>query len=315
MSLPETAVLRPMLESDVDAGLRLCRQSGWNQVASDWRQFLTLTPDGATVAVAGGGVVIGTVATMRYAAMDAAATPDAGRGGVAWLAMVLVDADRRGGGIGTRLLRHAIATAHLEDTLGLDATPLGQPIYEKLGFVAAGTLVRMQRQPLTDGGQGVHDRSLHPNVRPATPADIDAIARLDAHTTGLDRAAMLAWLRDGAPTTAWVCESAGHMTGVVLGRIGHDAVHIGPIIAPEVDTSAALLDAAITSHPDARLYIDIDDASPGWRSLVEACGFIAQRPFTRMYRGPWRPPAPRPLPASPSVLHPLMFAIIGPEFG
>ncbi len=301
-----------MRESDVDAGLRLCRQSGWNQVASDWRQFLTLTPDGATVAVAADGVVIGTVTTMRYAAVDSIATTDARRGGVAWVAMVLVDAERRGGGIGTRLLRHAIDTAHVEDTLGLDATPLGQPLYEKLGFVAAGSLLRMQRQPLTDGGQGFQPLA---HIRPATPADLDAIARLDAHTTGLDRTAMLAWLRDGAPTAAWVCESAGDTTGFVLGRIGHDAVHIGPVIAPDADAAAALLDAATSAHPGARLYLDIDDTHRDWRAIVEARGFIAQRPFTRMYRGPWRPPASAPLPSSPSVLRPLMFAIIGPEFG
>ena len=46
-----TMTLRTMTESDVEAGLRLCRASHWNQLARDWQQFLRLTPGGATVAV------------------------------------------------------------------------------------------------------------------------------------------------------------------------------------------------------------------------------------------------------------------------
>ena len=37
-----------MTNADVDAGLRLCRLSHWNQVARDWEQFLELAPDGAS---------------------------------------------------------------------------------------------------------------------------------------------------------------------------------------------------------------------------------------------------------------------------
>ena len=62
---------RPMLETDIEAGLRLCRASGWNQLEADWRTFLESRPGGCRAVVcqepacdeaAGDDRVIGTAA-------------------------------------------------------------------------------------------------------------------------------------------------------------------------------------------------------------------------------------------------------------
>src|SRR5688500_5715435 len=128
-----TMTLRTMTESDVEAGLRLCRLSHWNQLARDWQQFLRLTPGGATVTVDESGTVVGSVATMRYGPH------------LAWIAMVLVDPAARGRGVGTALLHRGLEQVKDVRTVGLDATPLGQPLYEKLGFVVHSTLTRLER--------------------------------------------------------------------------------------------------------------------------------------------------------------------------
>ena len=97
MRQPETVVdFREMGPADIEAGLRLCRASHWNQVRRDWEVFLQLSPHRCLVAVKDAQVV-GTAATMRY------------EGRFAWVAMVLVDPDARGRGIGTRLVREALA--------------------------------------------------------------------------------------------------------------------------------------------------------------------------------------------------------------
>src|ERR1035438_9940915 len=84
-----TVQLREMNASDIEAGLRLCRAVGWNQLESDWRCFLDWNPLGCLVAVRD-GVVVGTVATLRF------------EGRFGWISMVLAPIctrihDSRGG--------------------------------------------------------------------------------------------------------------------------------------------------------------------------------------------------------------------------
>ncbi len=125
--------LRAMTSADIPLGIRLKTQAGWNQTEADWRRFLTLAPGGSFVAELD-SVAVGTaVAT----ALES----------VGWIAMILVDEQYRGQGIGTRLVERAIA--HLREQPGvrsirLDATPLGKPLYEKLGFRSQYELARWE---------------------------------------------------------------------------------------------------------------------------------------------------------------------------
>jgi GNAT superfamily N-acetyltransferase len=294
-----------MTPADVEAGLRLCRLSHWNQVARDWQQFLELTPGGATVAIDEAGVVIGSVATVRYGAAQRAPEPISAPQVMAWIAMVLVDPDHRGRGVGTALLQQGLAQVADVTTIGLDATPLGRPLYQTLGFRADSTFTRMRREPASRGLLHDPGRGSPARVRRATPADHDAIAAIDASGTGLDRSRMLQWLQSGAPQLAWVSAGPRGIDGVVLGRTGHAAVHLGPLVASSTDVADALVRAVLSAAGEHALIIDIADDHTGWREMVEALGFRAERAFTRMYRGDWRPPA------DPGRL----FAIIGAEFG
>ncbi len=116
---------------------------------------------------------------------------------------------------------------------------------------------------------------------------------------------MLEWLQDGAPEFAWVADGADGLEGAVLGRHGHAACHLGPVIASSTDVALGLVRACLASHADRPFFLDVVDARPRWRTGVEALGFDPQRPFARMYRGAWRPRGDARL----------LFAGIGPEFG
>ncbi len=297
---PQSVTLRQMTPADVDDGLRLCRLSHWNQVARDWERFLASHEDAARVAVDTDGRVVGSVAAIRY---TAAPTP-AGARTLAWLAMVLVDPEVRGRGIGRSLLEGGLASVADVTTVGLDATPLGQPLYETLGFRTDAALTRMARAR-PQAGAAQEDMPGPAEVRPIRREDLARIARLDAQATGLDRAAMLTWLWEGAPELAWVTgdDAGGH--GFVLGRHGHAADHLGPIVAASAEIAAQLLHTCLPACTEARVLVDIVDAQPGWQGVLEGLGFTAQRPFARMYRGDWRPSSNRSL----------LFAPIGPEFG
>lgn len=277
---------RQMTLSDVDAGLRLCRLSHWNQLARDWEQFLQLEPRGAWVAEQD-GVVIGSVATLRYGA------------DVAWIAMVLVDPAARGHGVGTALLNRGLASLSGVASIGLDATPAGEPLYVTLGFAAVGGLTRLEREP-----DPVDVRAADADVRALSADDWADVLALDRRTTQLDRRDMLRWLAGDAPEYAWIARASG-LRGFMLGRHGHNFEHLGPVIAADGATALRLVQHCVAQHPECRFIIDAADQRPGWHDALQHLGFVVQRPFTRMFRG-GAPPA-----GDPAAL----FAIIGPEFG
>ena len=123
--------IRCLTLDDIAAAQRLREQAGWNQTDADWRRLLTWSPDGCWVAERDGRVV-GTTAVTAY-----------GRR-IAWIGMVLVGEAHRRQGIGRALLGHAIE--HLDglgiETIALDSTPEGQPLYASLGFADAFELAR-----------------------------------------------------------------------------------------------------------------------------------------------------------------------------
>src|SRR5439155_16299847 len=104
-------------------------------------------------------------------------------GPVAWVAMVLVDASVRGQGIGTDLMRHALAFLDGRGvrTVRLDATPLGRPLYEKLGFEAQFELARYE------GTVPAGVAPSPPEVGPVGRGDLPQLVALDQAATATDR--------------------------------------------------------------------------------------------------------------------------------
>src|SRR5690242_5000313 len=124
--------IRNLTAADIPVAMRLKAQNNWNQLEGDWRRQLDLEPSGSFVAEREGQVI--GIACGRV--FDR----------IAWINFVLVDADHRGQGIGSLLSRHILQ--YLDDrsvvSVRLDSTPLGRPIYEKLGFVGEFELARYE---------------------------------------------------------------------------------------------------------------------------------------------------------------------------
>src|SRR5262249_977135 len=145
----------------------------WNQLEGDWRRFLAMQPDGCFVAELDGSPV-GTTNTCIF-------------GAVAWIAMVLVDAEVRGQGIGKALMQHALAFLDHQGVraLRLDATPMGQPLYEKLGFVEEYQLHRYEGVLQSAGDLLIEEQVQQ--VPTAEPGDYEELFRLDQSICGTDR--------------------------------------------------------------------------------------------------------------------------------
>jgi len=257
--------IRPMTVADLSLGMRLKAQAGWNQTDADWRRFLHLQADGCFVAELD-GTAVGTTTTCVF-------------GPVAWVAMVLVDEAVRGRGIGTALMRHALAflDGRAVRSVRLDATPLGQPVYEKLGFVAEYSLARYEGV-LPAAAAHVTD------VEPLAPELLSEVCRFDQAVTGTERGRMLSLLYEERPEAFRVLRRGGAVAGFLASRAGANAVLIGPCIA-RGDTGRRLLADVPRRCAGQRLFLDVPVPNLPAVSAVEAMGLTVQRHLLRMGRG------------------------------
>ena len=267
----EVADIVALVPGQEQLAIALSREAGWNQTEADWRLFLDF---GEAFAVERDGMLAATAAIMPYGA------------DFAWIGMVLTRKRFRGQGLGTALLNHCIARL---DNLGrvalLDATPLGEPLYRKLGFAPIEGWARWQ---------GRHDGAPRQRCVEDTASAID----MDRQAFGANRSKLLMHF-----------VARGHFClntpdGGCFLRDGDRAWQIGPISARSPSAATDLLRAAIETV-DGEVFVDVPDRAVEMIELLTELGFARQRPFLRMVRG--EPPA-----NATGFMH---YALAGPELG
>lgn len=256
--------------------MRLSVEAGWNQTLSDW-QTLLANGSGFAIRDDSGKIIASSVAT-PYSPL------------FGWIGMVLVDERHRRLGLAGHLMRRAIdclSSAGLVPML--DATPAGQPVYERLGFTVVEGITRWRRSAI----------SLPAKVE--NRIAVSDVLGLDATVFGVDRSQILKGL---ASRPGSVVLGPQFADGYALCRQGRTATHIGPVVATQRREAEVLLRKAIGASGGPAI-IDVPDNS-GWaRQILETTGFLVERPLTRMALG--RDKAfGRPE---------MVVAIAGPEFG
>jgi GNAT superfamily N-acetyltransferase len=283
--LLQPAPLRPSEIADAQA---LVAEAGWNQTAADWQAFLDY---GKVQAIRAQGRVVATAATLPYGAFG-------------WISMVLVTAAFRRQGLAARLMRGAIddlVDAGLVPVL--DATPAGREVYRKLGFADTWGFARLARSgsmppaAMDPPADGI-------SVGPITDADWSGLCAYDTAAFGADRSRLLGRLRGRLPPADLVARCGGRLVGFLLGRDGRTASQLGPLIADDAVAARALLarTLAATAGP---IFIDLADSKTETRAWLEARGFAAARPLTRMVHQ-------RRAAFDDGTR---TFAVVGPEFG
>jgi hypothetical protein len=199
-------------------------------------------------------------------------------GDVAWIAAVLVEQSHRSRGIGKALMRTALDWLDQRGvrSIRLDATPFGQPLYEKLGFVAQYELARHEGVPAAAPAvEGVES---------APPEMWETLIALDHQVTRTDRRPLLLRLFQERPEAVRIVRSQGRIQGFLTTRSGSRAVQIGPCLAgPEA--GPLLLADAWNRHAGQRIYVDIPREQISGIRLAEGQGLTVQRNLLRMVRG------------------------------
>ena len=142
----EFVTFRP---AHIESAVALSRAENWPHRFEDWQMALQLSR--GVIALDEAGHVVGTILVTSYG-VDCA-----------MINMVIVAKEMRGHGLGRKLMEKAFNLADGRP-LRLVATADGLPLYEKMGFVASGTILQHQGNVIT-----VTESS---NVAPATNNDI-----------------------------------------------------------------------------------------------------------------------------------------------
>jgi len=280
--VPHIVEMRP---EDIPAGMRLKESAGWNQTEDDWRLFLEASPGGCFAAVLD-GVVIGTVTTIRYGET------------LSWIGMMLVDPAYRRRGVGTRLMRRALAHLAGCGTVKLDATPLGRTMYDGLGFRDEYTLHRMTAGSCLAWAPP-------PEAAPMAEKYTTGVFETDAEVFGADRTVILRNFISRRPESAWVLRHGNGIRGYCTGRAGTRFHQVGPLVAETTEDAVRLLHAVSGNLAGRAAVMDVPAHQEEFLHRLDEAGFRKERSFIRMFRGN------NASPGTPGKV----FATAGPEFG
>ncbi|MFK4447297.1 putative N-acetyltransferase YhbS [Caballeronia udeis] len=223
--MSEQVTYRAFTADDIAAAHGLTVELKWPHRADDWR-FVLQAGTGFVAEAAEG--VIGTALCWTYGAERAS------------LGMVIVSPAWQGRGIGKKLMELVLERLGKRVTF-LHATPAGQPLYEKLGFRAAGTLDQHQgaafQPPLVSLPAGER-------LRPLGSNDTPRLIELASRACGLDRGEVLPALLENADGIA--LDRDGELLGFALFRRFGRGFAIGPVVAPDAPDSSRA--KALISH-------------------------------------------------------------------
>lgn len=267
-SVAAAVTLRPMIETDIEAGMRLKTQANWNQTPADWQRFLALQPDGCFLAESDHGVV-GTITTCVF-------------GCVGWIGMLLVDERYRGRGIGTRLMERAMC--FLRETgasrMRLDATEAGHPLHQKMGFRTQYHVVRFAGVPVVPV-----DAVSRVQARAYRIADLPGLLSLDRKYTNVNRSRLLARLVEEPTIATRVVGESEDVGGFLIERRGSEALQVGPAIAGCDKVGQALLLDSFQRNAGHVVYVDIPADHQEAVDVARLVGLRPQREFSRMCLG------------------------------
>ncbi|MEN8156263.1 MAG: GNAT family N-acetyltransferase [Bacteroidota bacterium] len=260
-----SVVVRKMTLSDMPGLMRLKNEEGWNQTEQDW-ELLVNYKEAVNLVALLDQKIVGTVTGINYA------------GKVAWIGMMLIDRDYRGRGLSKPLLNGAIAGLENCESIKLDATPAGLPVYRKINFVEEYEICRMTHPAVNGMAMGERITPVQ-----ATAADMMDIAQLDEQVFGASRENMLSYLFHNSPELSWVLKEGDEISGFCMGRRGVNYTQVGPLFAYSDEGAKALMAAAVSRLSGKAVVLDILADKSALMEWLKQNGFETQRSFVRMY--------------------------------
>jgi len=259
MSDGSGAILRRLVASDIPAAMGLSEEAGWNQTGEDWRMLIDLAPQGC-LAIEVDGELAATTTLLCYGQR------------LAWIGMVLTKVSSRGRGFARRLLTQALTQADQMriETVKLDATDQGRPLYEKMGFRFEQAVERWSR-PASKKLAGAT------SLVDALPAENWRMA--DRRSFGADRSELLERLSQRGQPSVFIEGS------YLLTRRGLQTRYLGPSVCDTPEIARALVARALQAEESQGWSWDLLPKNVAAATIARDLAFTPTRHLHRMVRG------------------------------
>ena len=250
------AILRLLSASEIPAAVQLSADAGWNQTGEDWRMLLDLAPEGC-LAMEVDGELAATTTLLCY-----------GRR-LAWIGMVLTKLQYRGRGLARHLLTQALVQADQMgiETVKLDATDQGTPLYEKLGFRSEQVVERWSRPGSVDA-PGLLSYAHSP----------EEWRGVDLQAFGADRSQLLERLAHRNPPFSGV-------RSYLFTRPGRQTAYLGPCVSDTPEGARTLIERALQTAGSSGWSWDLLPQNTSAVAIARDLFFVPTRRLLRMVRG------------------------------
>jgi ribosomal protein S18 acetylase RimI-like enzyme len=249
------AKVRQLRLDEIPAAAQLSAQAGWNQTEEDWGTLLELSPE-SSLAIEVDGDLAATTTLLCY-----------GRR-LAWIGMVLTKVKYQRRGFARQLLAHALELADKMEieTIKLDATDQGQPLYESLGFRGEREIERWSRPGEDAAPPSVGLTSLEEPWR-----------ELDSRFFGADRSLLLARLaRLNSPRSI--------SRSYLFSRPGRVTAYLGPCVGEDPRTARRMIEDCLQNTKCGWSW-DLFPQNRDAAAMARDLGFSPRRHLVRMARG------------------------------
>jgi Acetyltransferase (GNAT) domain/Acetyltransferase (GNAT) family len=261
--------VRVMRPHEIAIAFDWAAAEGWNPGLSDAACFTAVDP---------GGFMLGEVEDDPVATITVINYDDR----FSFLGFYIVRPDQRGHRYGLRTWQAGMAHAGSR-VVGLDGVLAQQANYKKSGFTLAYRNIRF-------GGR-IHAAAAPPGVLPLKAVPFEMIEADDATVFPAPRRNFLrCWI--GAPAHAGCALlHDGRLGAWGVIRPCRNGFKIGPLVADDAASAAAVLAALVADVGGAEVFLDVPEPNRPAIKLAEAHGLAPVFETARMYTGPIRPVA------------------------
>jgi GNAT superfamily N-acetyltransferase len=247
--------LRFLKIEDIPSAMELSVEANWNQTPEDWQMLIELAPQGC-LAMGVEGEIAATTTVLCYGQR------------LAWIGMVLTRTKFRGQGLARRLLTETLTLCERMkiETVKLDATDQGKPLYEKFGFRVEQATERWAAVPTPT------------NAMKSSVQSSEIETSFDLQAFGADRSDLLQKLaRRNTPLR--------HGASYAFMRPGRQKSYLGPCVCGDSQSARTLLKRAIQTTKSADWFWDLLPENRDAVAIAQEMGFSPQRHLFRMVRG------------------------------
>jgi GNAT superfamily N-acetyltransferase len=258
---PELRVISP---DEAPAVISLMRKIGWNHPLEQTRQNIAWGGKGS-FCLAFDERIVGTAIALKYSER------------LAWIGLVISDPEYQRRGFARRLMNHAMQHLQSVESIMLDASTLGFPLYDKMGFqslykinVYAGTPQRFAPSAA---------------IRPMTTSDLSTVINMDCEIMGLPRPQVLNWLFENSKP--YVMTVGDKITGYAFARVQIDGLRIVAWNAEDSATAEALFQfgSSLAAEGGYGFQASIPELNKAASAIAERHGLTIDRTVTRMVYG------------------------------